>query len=116
MTDYKHWLDKITEDSLPNEDLKTVAGIIGIDPTVKLMCELQGTTISVPKHAIEQATKKARVNYIIEHYDGSKKSRLKLSQFCLLSEAYIYRIARIKNLPRKNQKTKNDLKILGTIT
>ena len=34
----------------------------------------------------------------MEKYDGTKKSRLKLAQECDLSEGYIYRIARKRNI------------------
>ena len=84
----KPWIKNITEQTLPNEDLKIVASTIGLDATIKLMCELPGIIISIPKNA----TLPARIAYIKEHYDGSKKSRLKLSQMCDLSESYIYKI------------------------
>ena len=77
-------------ESLPNEDLKIVATIIGLEATIKLMCELPGILISVPKNA----TLPAKIKYIMEVYDGSKKSRLELAKQCDLSENYIYRIAR----------------------
>ena len=91
MYNNKPWIKNITEQTLPNEDLKIVASTIGLDATIKLMCELPGIIISIPKNA----TLPARIAYIKEHYDGSKKSRLKLVQTCELSESYIYKI--IKN-------------------
>jgi hypothetical protein len=84
------WIDYITMENLPNEDLKIVAAIIGLTPTVQLMCEVPGMLISVPKNA----TLKARVEYVKKHYDGSKKSRYELSKTCGLSENYIYRVAK----------------------
>ena len=80
-------------ETLPNEDLKIVAAIIGLEATIKLMCELPGILISVPKNA----TLPAKIKYIMEVYDGSKKSRLELAKTCDLSENYIYRIARKRN-------------------
>ena len=77
-------------ENLPNEDLKIVAAIIGLPPTIQLMCEVPGMLISVPKNA----TLKARVEYVKKHYDGSKKSRYELSKTCGLSENYIYRVAK----------------------
>jgi len=84
------WIDYITMENLPNEDLKIVAAIIGLAPTIQLMCEVPGMLISVPKNA----TLKARVEYVKKHYDGSKKSRYELSKTCGLSENYIYRVAK----------------------
>jgi hypothetical protein len=86
----KPWMKYINVDNLPNEDLKIVASVIGIDPTIKIMCELPGILISVPKNA----TLPAKIKYILNTYDGSKKSRFELARTCGLSESYIYRIAR----------------------
>lgn len=91
MNNNKPWIKNITENTLPNEDLKIVSSIIGLDATIKLMCELPGIIISIPKNA----TLLARTTYIKQHYDGSKKSRLELAKICDLSESYIYKI--IKN-------------------
>lgn len=68
MNNNKPWIKNITEETLPNEDLKLVASTIGLDATIKLMCELPGIIISIPKNA----TLPARIAYIKEHYDGSK--------------------------------------------
>ena len=92
MNNDKPWIKNITEETLPNEDLKLVASTIGLDATITLMCELPGIIISIPKNA----TLLARIAYIEEHYDGSKKSRLKLAQMCELSESYIYKIIKHK--------------------
>lgn len=86
----KPWVKYITMDNLPNEDLELVATIIGLENTKKLMCEIPGTLISIPKNA----TLRARVAYIKEVYDGSKKSRLQLSRKCNLSESYIFNVCK----------------------
>ena len=96
----KPWIDKITSENLPNEDLKTIAFLLGLDAAVKLMCELPGVNLSIPKNA----TLPAKILYIMEKYDGTKKSRLKLSKECDLSEGYIYRIARKRSLNQKQTK------------
>ena len=67
--------------------MKIIAAIIGLAPTVKLMCEIPGTFISIPVNA----TLKARLAYIRDVYDGSKQSRVRLSKICDLSENYIMR-------------------------
>ena len=88
----KPWIANITEDTLPNEDLKILAAIIGLAATIKIMCEIPGMNISIPKNC----TLRARIEYIKKHYDGSKKSRYELSKLCDLSENYIYRIAKTR--------------------
>lgn len=94
MYNQKPWVKNITPENLPNEDLKILASFIGMEATIKLMCEIPGVNISIPKNA----TLPAKVLYIMEQYDGTKKSRLKLAQECDLSEGYIYRIARKRNI------------------
>lgn len=86
----KPWINEIDINDLPNEDLKIIAEIIGIDIAIKMMCELPGIAISIPKNA----TLKAKIKYVKKHYDGSKKSRYKLAKECDLSENYIYRISK----------------------
>ena len=90
MQNNKPWVDKITPENLPNEDLKIVATFIGLAPTVTLICELSGSTISIPK----QATLPARKAYIKKHYDGTKKTRNELRRICNVSENYIYRVVK----------------------
>lgn len=86
------WTKYINIDNLPNEDMKILASIIGLEATIKIMCELQGVNISVPQNA----TLSAKIEYIKEVYDGTKQSRVKLSKLCGLSENYIYRMYRKK--------------------
>jgi Mor family transcriptional regulator len=84
------WIEDITVEDLPNEDLKIVAALVGLDTAVKMMCELPGIVISIPKNA----TLGAKIKYIKKHYDGSKKSRYELAKACGVSENYIYKIIR----------------------
>lgn len=95
------WIKYINIDNLPNEDMKILASIIGLEATIKIMCELQGVLISVPQNA----TLSAKIVYIQDVYDGTKQSRVKLSKLCGLSENYIFRMYRknckiIVNKPR----------------
>ena len=69
MQNNKPWVDKITPENLPNEDLKMVALLLGLEAAIKLMCEIPGVNISIPKNA----TLPAKVLYIMEKYDGTKK-------------------------------------------
>ena len=84
----KPWIQYITEETLPNEDLKILAAIIGLAATIKVMCEVSGMLISVSKIC----TLKARIEYIKQHYYGTKKYRYELSKLYDLSENYIYRV------------------------
>lgn len=84
------WIKNITKENLPNEDLKIIAEILGLGVAIKMMCELPGMNIAIPKNA----TLKAKIQYIKQNYDGSKKSRYDLAKACGLSENYIYRIAK----------------------
>lgn len=93
------WTKYINMENLPNEDMKIVAAIIGLEATIKLMCELSGIMISVPKNA----TLPAKIAYIQEVYDGTKKCRVKLSKQCDMSENYIYRMykKKLKNTSKR---------------
>lgn len=90
--DIQPWAKEITKEDLPNEDLRIIADLIGIDVAIKMMCNLQGINISIP----QKATINAKIKYIKKHYDGTKKSRYKLAKICGVSEGYIYKIARKK--------------------
>jgi len=46
--------------------------------------------VKIPKNG----TLKAKIDYIKQEYDGTKKSRIELAKTCDLSENYIYRIVR----------------------
>ena len=49
-------------------------------------------------HKILKSMHKYKVDYVVRHYDGTKKSRLELSKLCGFSENYIY-----KSIIRKNK-------------
>ncbi len=93
MSKIETWEKYLTYETLPNEDTKILADILGIEDAKKLICELSGITISIPINA----TLPARIDYIKEKYDGTKKSRIELAKQCEVSEGYIYRIARSRN-------------------
>ena len=83
------WTELITMETLPNDDLKFLASIVGLPPIIYLMCNYQGSTYTVPKNA----TLRARREYVKKHYNGSKSSRLYLCRVCSFSENDIYKIA-----------------------
>ena len=84
----KPWIKHITLENLPNEDMRIIASVIGLEATIKIMSEYSGTTFVVPKKAFLTAKNK----YILETYDGSKASRVFLAKQCDLSENYILKI------------------------
>lgn len=95
----KSWTKEITIEDLPNEDLKIIAGVIGLEAVVKLMCELDGFYFSIPKYGALRYKR----NYVLKHYDGTKKSRFELAKKFGFTEQYIYRIVRSRNI--KSNKT-----------
>ena len=82
------WIELITMETLPNEDLKFLASLVGLQAIIYLMCEYPGTTYTVPKNA----TMRARRDYVKKYYDESKSSRLYLCRICSVSENDIYKI------------------------
>jgi len=86
----KPWIQNLTADNLPNEDLKLIAELIDLDVAIKMMDLLPGVIINIPKNGF----RKARAKYIAQNYDGTKKSRLKLIFECGVTENYINSIAK----------------------
>lgn len=78
----------LTEKDLPNEDLKIVADIFGLQIAIKLMYDLPGIVINVPKNGFL----KMRNQYILEQYDGTKASRKALAKEFNLTEGYIIQL------------------------
>jgi len=69
--------------------IKTVAEIIGINTTVKLMQDIPGIMINIPKTGLN----KRRNQYILETYDGSKECRTRLAKRFNVTERYIIQLA-----------------------
>ena len=79
----------LTVNDLPNDDLKIVADVVGLSTAVKLLQDLPGTLISIPKTGLN----KCRNFYICKNYDGSKESRVDLAKKFGISERYIIQMA-----------------------
>ena len=84
----KPWKQFITMENLPNEDMRILAGTIGLEPVKDIITEYPGITFSVPTNAEFPA----KVEYIKREYDGSKASRVKLSRECGIGERFIFRM------------------------
>ena len=91
----KPWLDKLTENDMPNEELKIIASLCGVKTAIALMKYLPGVMICIPNKALI----KLRNNYICKQYDGTKKSLIELTIGLGISERQIFNI--IKNTAKK---------------
>lgn len=81
------WAKYITEDNLPTEDLERLCRIIGLEATKKLMLQAAGDKFSIHSYC----TQKYKKQYIIDHYDGTKKSLIKLVRECDTTQRFIYK-------------------------
>lgn len=70
--------------------------LIGFEATKKIMLKYAGVPILIPK----SATSKYKHQYILDNYDGTKKSRMKLALECNITERYVYKI--IKQYKKEN--------------
>jgi len=90
------WMQNLTVQDMPTEDTKIVAEFLGVDVAVQMMEELPGIVINIPEYGL----KKIRNNYIIEKYDGTRKTKMILALECNVTEGYIRKLIsreRIKN-------------------
>ncbi len=86
------WIENITEEDMPNEDLKLVAGLCGVDVAMNLIDNLPGVLIRIPNSSY----KRLKEAYILRNYDGTRSSLLKLAIICEVSDTQIYRILKKK--------------------
>jgi Mor family transcriptional regulator len=73
-------------EDMPNEDMRDVAELCGIEVAVSLIKHFQGSKISVPRN---RAYLKLAEKFIIANYDGDNAKRL--SQVCCCSLDYVYK-------------------------
>lgn len=90
------WLDEITEDEMPNVELKIIASLCGVKTAIKLMKNLPGVMICIPNKALNNL----RDKYICRKYDGTKKTLLELSLYFSLTQRQIYNIIK-KQIQKK---------------
>lgn len=100
--DYKPWMDNITADDMPNDDLKFLAERIGIRTTLIMIFIFSGLTVSIPKDAFKRLKKK----YIVNHYDGTRYSINQLATDCNYTQRYIYKI--IEDHLKKRDRVQKD--------
>lgn len=82
------WAKYITQDSIDNPELLYLIPIIGFEATKKLMLHCAGTPIFIPK----TIHMKYKHQYILDNYDGTKMSRIKMVLDCNTTESYLYKI------------------------
>ena len=82
--DFKPWMENISIEDLPNDDLKFVAQCAGIKVALTLIFCLPGLIVNIPKHAL----KKLKERYILKEYDGTKMTLNRLVVECELSQRH----------------------------
>ena len=86
--DYKPWMDSITVEDLPNDDLKFVAVNAGMRCALTLILSVPGLTVCIPRNAL----KLVKERHILNEYDGTKFSLNKLAVECEVSQRHVYKI------------------------
>ena len=89
----KSWIEELTIEDLPNQDLQIIASVVGFDVAIRLISELAGFEFTVPKHSLSHLKNK----YIAKKYDGTKASRFELGKRFGIGERSIFRIAKEYN-------------------
>ena len=84
----KPWVENITADDMPNDDLRFIAEKAGLKSALALIFFTPGLNVSIPKTAFKQLKDK----YILNNYRGDKYSMNELSVKCSVSQRYIYRL------------------------
>lgn len=85
---YKPWMDFITPDDIPNDDLRNVEAFAEYKTALALMLYCPGMTISVPTMRFS----KAKRRYIESQYDGRKFTLNRLAVECEYTQRYVYKI------------------------
>lgn len=94
---YEKWMENITAEDMPNDDLKYVALHAGLKYALMLIFLLAGLTINIPKHSL----KRLKERYILKEYDGSRLTINRLAVECDISQRLIYQIIK-KNMKKQD--------------
>lgn len=86
MENTPNYIKNFTIDDMPNEDLKLVAELCGVNIAVELMKNLSGMPIYIPARPFIKAKKR----YITEKFDGTTQSIKQLSKECEVTTAHVY--------------------------
>ncbi len=94
--EYEKWMESVTADDMPNDDLKFIAKNAGLKAAMTLILLLPGLCVNIPKNALRRLKEK----YIIKEYDGTRFTLNRLVVECSLSQRHIYKIIKKHlNLP-----------------
>ena len=86
--DYKAWMDSLTIEDLPNDELKFVAINAGMRCALTLILCVPGLTVSIPRNAL----KIVKERHILNEYDGTKFTLNRLAVECEVSQRHVYKI------------------------
>lgn len=86
----KPWIQSVTPDDMPNDDLKFIAQKAGVQSALALLFYTPGLTVNIPKNPFKIMKKE----YIKNNYDGTKYMLNKLAVECGCSQRYIYKIVK----------------------
>lgn len=84
MRNKKEWAANLTLADMPNSDMVLVAQACGLEVAAKLLTELPGLSITIPKSGMKKLINK----YISENYTGGNAKELALE--CNVSIRHIY--------------------------
>ena len=86
--EYKPWMDLITPDDMPNDDLMFIAKSLGVKAALSLIFCSPGITLTIPKVSF----KPVKDRYILKEYDGRKFTINRLAVECDVTQRYIYKL------------------------
>ena len=90
MQEYKDWLTNLTSQDMPNEDLQLVAECCGMETAIRLLQEMGGVTLNIPK----LGGKRLYRRYIKEVCDGSVTSMRRIALHLGVTQSYVEKIYR----------------------
>ena len=103
---YDKKIETMSIEDLPNDDLRDVAEVCGIEIALRIMKKLSGSHIYVPHNSFS----KIAFKFIVENFDGSNAK--KLSQVTGISLCHVYTIIRNEDKKRSENKKKTNYKQL----
>ena len=90
------WMQSITPDDMPNDDLRFIAEKAGMQSALALLFCTPGLTVSIPKNPF----KIIKEEYIKNNYDGTKYA-------AVLKDIFIKYCKKMPKRENLNNKTKN---------
>ena len=99
--EYEAAIVKMTEEEMPNGDMRDVARELGVEVAVKMMRQLPGAYLCVPnQHPFKSIGEK----FVVNKFDGSNAKQLaRVTGFSL---RHIYEIVEQEDASRASRKTK----------